>query len=208
MKKIGQGYYYNVYDLGNGRVVKNIKSRFDRFFTICKLSAFFLPVVWSEFSRSEVERQKIPGLYKTLQTQERDLSILGNPKFINETDYEQDLVIVLDDALKASDLNQQKKLIDLFIESIFSNWKQGFSERVFNFTINNGLDKNGKVVLLDFDEITFEKSEALKRINNKRWLRAASLRFFEFTYSKELKDYYIVQMEKGMTEENLNKYWK
>lgn len=57
-----------------------------------------------------------------------------------------------------------KKIIDGYVENIFESWKQGFSDRVYNFTINNGIDKNRNIILLYFNEITLFKDEVLKRI--------------------------------------------
>lgn len=205
MKKLGQGYFYNVYDKGNGRVIKRVKSRMDRFFTITRLCLGVPHLIWEEFSRSEKERAGFESLYKEFQENIKDTSVLGNVSFINETDYEQDKVTVLGDALEAANLETQKELIDSLMECIFTCWSLGFSERIFNFSINNGVSADGKVILIDFNEISFEKSEALKRIHNNRWERAASYK--RWGYSDELKAYYESAMRNTMTEDNFNKYW-
>lgn len=205
MKKIGEGYFYNVYDRGDGRVVKHIKSKWDRFFTISKLCLLMPTIIYDEFSRSERDRATFEDVYKILKTNLKDWSVLGNPLFLDGVNYEQDLVIPIARAFKSATIERQKEIIDSFIECISMCWRQGFSEHVFNFTINNGVDKNGNVVLLDFNEISFDKEDALLRIQNKRWLRAASYK--RWAFSKELCAYYEKRMEESLTEENLNRYW-
>ena len=207
MKKIAEGYFYNVYDLKNGRVLKTIKTTFDRWFTVAKLSWFFLPTVWFEFKESQEGRIGIEPNYKKLRETIKDTSILGNVVFINETDYEQDRVTVVKDALKNLSLGKQKAVVDSFIENIFQCWRQGFSEQVFNFTINNGIDNRGEVILLDFDEITFDKSKVLHDIHTKRWLKTYTYRFGLF-FLTDLKKHYKQRMDECMTEENLNKFWR
>ena len=72
------------------------------------------------------------------------------------------------------DYEEAKIWIDKFIELIFECWKEGFSERVFNLTINNGVDKKGNVIFIDFGELTFKKKNVKKAIKTKRWEKSKS----------------------------------
>lgn len=62
MKKIGEGYFYNVYDCGNGRVMKKIKSTRDRFFTIARFCGFVPTLVYTEFTRSSSDRKTFESI--------------------------------------------------------------------------------------------------------------------------------------------------
>jgi hypothetical protein len=131
-----------------------------------------------------------------------DLSILANPVFKNGG-YIQDKVITIRDYFAMHDLGGNKKIIDKYVESIYQCWKYHIHEEVFNFTVNNGVDSNGNVVLIDFNETSRDKNAVKKCIENKRWLKSMSY----LTLNPELKEYYAQAMEQGITEKRLKEYW-
>jgi hypothetical protein len=75
---------------------------------------------------------------------------------------------------------------------------------VFNFTVNNGIDKQGNVVLIDFNETSRSKVKALECIKTGRWLKSMSY----LTLDPQLKEYYKKAMEQGITESQLEEYWQ
>ena len=76
---------------------------------------------------------------------------------------EQDRVEILGNCLKGKDA---KRWVDEYIEFIFECWKNGFSEKTYNFTINHGVALNRKIVLVDFGELNFTKSKIKGEINS------------------------------------------
>jgi len=72
-----------------------------------------------------------------------NLEILGNPKIKGNT-IQQDKAIVLKEKLLKS--KNPEKYLKQSVELILKCWKYGFSEKVFNITINNGVNKKGKVI--------------------------------------------------------------
>jgi hypothetical protein len=79
----------------------------------------------------------------------------------------------------------------------------GMVEGIYNFTINCGVTSNKKVVLIDFNEITFTKSDVLVHIQNKKWLKQWSYT----QLSKPLQFYYAQKMDNQITIENLEFLW-
>lgn len=53
--------------------------------------------------------------------------------------------------------NQFEKIFENYAKSILEGWKYGFNEITYNFAVNCGINNKGKVVLMDFGELTFDK---------------------------------------------------
>ena len=199
MKKIASGLQYHVYDLGNGKVLKKETSKVYKLFKLISWTPYliFKPnQLVREINNSTKSTQKC---FNKLKNSNVDFTILGNPKFEDKKYkyiYTQDKVKILSSKVSCSE-------IDLYIESIFDNWKNGFCDEIFNFSKNSGIDKNGKVILIDLGELVFSKDEVLELIKIKRWLKSYSY----FWISRDVKKYYVSHMEKNITKENLNKYW-
>ena len=189
-----RGFTFRVYDLGNGRVLKKEK-----------------PI--EEQHAAHAEHDNDAEYVKTHHARARQLAfvcadreLIGNPEFLDEHSYTQDKCIVLDAYFAAHDLEQNKRIIDGFIQCMFDMWANGFSDIIFNCTRNNGVLPNGRVILIDFNEVTFEKDEIRALLQNKRWLRS-------YAYTLDLAEgplraYYAEAMEKAMTAENLDLHWK
>jgi hypothetical protein len=107
MKKIGEGWQYSVYDLGNGKVLKKLNSVFRRFYFISKV---ILP-------RQIKRAYKIPNYVRAMKVKAQesfdilsrtnlDSSLIGNVVFKNGLDYEQDKVESLEDYLKRVNLEE------------------------------------------------------------------------------------------------------
>lgn len=201
MKKIGQGLQFNVYSKGN-KVIKKPTSKFQMSLKLIKWKPilFLKPITLkNEINKSVLNRKKS---IKNIKRSKINLELLGNPIFY-ENIIEQDKVEVFGLYLK-KDYEEAKIWIDKFIELIFECWKNGFSVRVFNLTINNGVDKNENVIFTDIGELTFEKKDVEKTIKLKIWEESWS---FKRDMEKEIKDYYQEEMNKKITLTNLNKYW-
>jgi len=165
LKRIGYGWQYTVYDKGK-RVIKIPNSRGTIFKIIIKhnLKLVLNPKKFKKIIDNLIKNRN--DSLKKLKSKKINLKILGNP-IIKGEEIEQDKVIVLKEKLVKS--KNPKKYLDKFIKLIFECWKHGFSEKVYNLTINNGVYVNGNVILLDFGEITWNKEKAKKQIKKKKW---------------------------------------
>lgn len=198
MKLINRkGFFYNVYDMGNGRVLKIEKPRIIQY-----IKHYF----WAGRLPKEV-RTLAEISYKIIRSN-IDPTLIANPKKENGNSYSQDKVEILENYISLHTIEENKKIIDIYTDHILETWQNGFSDLIFNFTINCGLDKKGKIVLVDFNEVTFDKEEVNKLINKKRWLDSWSRTHWLSFTDKELWAYYSVAMESKITIENLERFWK
>lgn len=202
MKLIAYGWQYKVFDLENGRVRKIKLSGLVQYFKILSQLPFQFFKTYKEQQRVN-QMEKEANNYILLILAPAIQPLLGNPIFIDESNYEQDKVTIVEEIFKNSSFDQQKQVIEEYIDLIYKTWKYGFSDCVFNFTVNNGVDKDGKVIQLDFGEITTEKEKVTSMIQNKRWLKSFSYRIL----SEDLKEYYSKIMSERLNYSELNRLW-
>ncbi len=203
MKKLGNGWQYNAYDLNNDRVLKKQKTLISSFFTV----AFYKMYLFMRGPRYVYKRaKKVLDYTQTSIKQIRQIlnqelkGKLGNPEFINDTDFTQDKVIPLEKYFQTHTLEENKKIVDKYIELIFIFWKYGFGDTPFKITINFGVDKRGEVILFDLGELYFDKEKAKERIASRDWHK-------NYIENKDLAKYYVEKMDAEFTLENLEKYW-
>lgn len=195
MKKIGQGWQYTVYDLGNGRVLKKFHSWIRAYFVIFREifpfnndSFFEIPSFIKDVKRKADESFEI--LKRVNVPQEW----LANPKFINKYDFEQDKVTPLHDVFDDLDTDGIKKIIDQFIELNKKLMSLNFIDKSFNITRNYGLNNNSEVVLIDIGEL-FDKQELIdKQIKNRVWDKNY---VSERIKNMEAREYFINEMNKN-----------
>jgi len=208
MKKIGEGVQFNVYNIGNGRVKKIHTSFFQKIYRLHKIAPKYK--IYSHLvnnskiaiGASKTTKLSINTLKKQLAN--IDLSLLGNPAIHDNGDYEQDKVSSFGDALRSSEFNKQKELVNGYIDNVLSCWDYGFSDTVFNFTINCGVTPEDKVVLVDLGELTWDKDEVTRLVQSKHWEKRSSFNRLENT---QLKDYIRGQFNEKITISSLNRRW-
>jgi len=201
MKKIGQGLQFNVYEKGDN-VIKTPTSKSQIKLKLLLWTSSYLlkpSKLEKEAKRTIKERKEV---LQEIQRRKLELSLMANLIF-RENEIEQDKLIPLGQYL--GDYETAKEKINEYINFIFNCWKNGFSERTYNLTINNGVNPNGNIVLMDFGEITFRKPDVERAIKIKRWRKSWS---FKKDLKKEIKKYYDKQMLEKLTLSNLNKYWR
>jgi len=199
---IGKGYMYNVFDLGNGRVLKAEKTLRQKlidtyFYEGCDVRNYLKALAHLMNKKRAIEINRYVQLHV-------DPEIVGHPTFLEGINYEQDKVELLADVLARLDLAGRKQMVDLYIENILKCWENGFSDTVFNFTINNGLGQNDQIVLIDFNEIVTSREETEKRILTNRWLQSWTYQQLE----PVLRRYYREKMDEIVTLDTLNKHWQ
>ena len=206
MYLIGKGAQYRVYDTLDGRVLKKLLTHAETFEIMAEWHASGnVPInrVSEDYTLNAINASKS---FKRLIADYPELrETLGNPLFLDETSYSQDKVQPIGNSLTSVNLEQGKSIIDAYVHLIITHWRYGFCDKVFNFTINNGIDSYGNVVLIDFGEVSFLKSDIVRRIHNQRWLQAWS---YLKDFPEMLKNYYVNKMKEDITTRKLIDVWK
>lgn len=192
MKKIGRGWQYTTYDLGNDRVLKKYNSKIIGYIHMFKICfPFTTDPIW-----------KLPGYYrgcketaldsiKKIQNPVLDPWMMGNPKILNSLDYEQDKVIPLHEALSLYDDKQGKEIVDLFVEFNKALIQRSIIDKSFNITQNFALDRSGRVILMDLGELYSSKVAIEKQINNRAWAK----HYVVNPLPINLRDYFVQRMD-------------
>ncbi|GEM_PF-1076053 len=208
MINIGSGVQYDVYDIGNNRVRKIESSFFQKIYRFHKIAPKYkiyrhpLHNIKTSIEAAKITRQSINGLkdsYKKI-----DLVLLGNPILINDSNYEQDFVSVFEDVLYASDFEQQKVLIDEYLNNLLSCWDYGFSDTNFNFTVNCGVTRDGKVILIDLGELSWDKNFVRGLVEERHWEMRSS---YNRLRDEKLKDYVRNLFRKEATVSTFKNRW-
>ncbi len=195
MNKISEGYFYDVYDIGNGRVLKKKRSFSDISKSIKGKTAD------SPLSNWFKTFKYIRGVKKTTSTINKKISsipqeLIGNPTFINKTDYEQDKVTLLMDYFQTHSLSENKLIIDKYTDLIKEFLKYGIHDYVYKFKNSYGVNEKGNVVFIDFNEVVFSKEKIMQFIEKKQWQNEAQYRKFE---EGELKSYLGLKLGETLT---------
>lgn len=198
---LGKGYMYNVFDLDNGRVIKIEKTLRQKLVDTYAYEGGDIPN-YLRAVRHLMNKKRAVRINEFVRSRV-DPAVVGHPIFLEGINYEQDKVGLLGDVLAGTDMASKRRTIDQYIESILECWENGFSDTVFNFTINSGLGKCGKIVLLDFNEIVTSRQETERRILSKRWRLAWTYHQLE----PQLQAYYRTKMDEIVTIDALDKHW-
>lgn len=196
---------FNVFSLGNGRVLKRPTSRRRKRVVLRReypsktaeeiegLVRYFEK--GREYSRGNLKRHVLRMAPE----------LLGNPIFLGERGYTQDKALVLGKYLKSHTLEENKLILQAYVRCILRQWRLGFFHIVCNFATNYGVDRRGRVILLDLGELTFSKAVVAYRIKKKLWLKNDS---YLACKDERLKRYYAELMDRRLTLEALRRLWK
>jgi hypothetical protein len=194
MRKIGRGWQYTTYDLGNGRVLKKYNSKLVAYPVMLRDCFPFLKnPIW-----------KLPGYYRgckeTAVDSMRKIStttvapwMMGNPKVLNVLDYEQDKITTLHD-LDTIEIGQVKKVIDDFVEINKVLVDRNLIDKSFNITKNFGLDSTGRVILMDLGELYSSTAAIDKQRKERAWSKHYVVGPIKNT---QIRSYFIEQMDKN-----------
>lgn len=205
-KLISNGLQFFVYRIDNYRALKTPTTRSQKKSILkqwAKNDSRLLNRLQKDIVRAERKTDtSIKGLKKIIER--IDAAILGNPKFLKHPSYEQDIVVPLENYFAKHIFTENKVMVNEYIKNILQTWQFGFSDTVFNFTINNGV-KNGEVILLDLGELSFSKTKVKALIIKKEWLKHWS--YLNMRDGK-LKSYIKRTMNVNLTLKALEKNWK
>jgi hypothetical protein len=129
---------------------------------------------------------------------------LCNPIFEPNGGYNQDRVTTLQDKLVDATDAEAGRLVEDYIGQILFFWGYGFSEMTFNPLSNNGIDANGKVVLIDLGELYFDKEDVRRIVLGRSWRKSWTYRS---GLRQPLKERYSSGMQR-LTEATLDEVWK
>ncbi|KKQ35962.1 MAG: hypothetical protein US50_C0002G0022 [Candidatus Nomurabacteria bacterium GW2011_GWB1_37_5] len=204
MKKIGEGWQYSVYDLGNGRVLKKFHSWPKAFWVILKKTKLSKKYpFWSIPKYINSMKMRASRSFQILKSCNIPQSWIGNPLLINGLDYEQDKVRSLYEILEKVNTEEGKKIVDKFIEFNIKLLNLGIIDKSFNITKNYGLNHEGDVVLIDIGEIFDDPRDIARQRQEKIWLRHYVV---DCIQDKEVCDHFICQMNDsfGLLEDKKN----
>lgn len=173
MQKIGWGWQYATYDIGNGRVLKRYHGRILGY--------------WYIFRRLFLQRKysdcvNIPRYYREcedaarasmgqLQTVGIEPWMVGNPTVVNALDYEQDMVTPLHTLFDSVSAEETKSIIDAFVAFNIMLVERGLIDRSFNIAKNFGMDKEGRIVLMDLGELKSGRKSIEKSARKRMWTK-------------------------------------
>jgi hypothetical protein len=205
MDIIGQGAQYKVIDTDDGRVRKVLLTR-----------AESQAVVAGWYAEGEAAPAELAVDYRRLATTSarrvRELLAeypqlsysFGDPVFESRYQYTQTKVRVLGNVLRESTTQEGERLIEAYVEVTLLHWRYGIFEQTFNCTSSHGVDSQGRVVLLDFGEVSIDKTQAALQVGSKVWLGS-------YTYTRSLperlKDYYARTLEARLSSQTLIALW-
>lgn len=210
LKLLAGGLQYNVYDLKNGRVLKKPKTKSERIALLKKWQdkkEFTVREIKKIKEEADMASELTSRLSETMEERlwKVDIELFGNPKFVKKSIYTQDKVITLGDFLLRYNLKQGRRILRGYAKSVAKAWRYGFGENVFNFSINSGVNKKGRVIFIDISEFELNKNRVKRIIAQKRWLKSWS---YKNLSDSRLKNYYQVIINKELTLKKLDENWK
>jgi hypothetical protein len=201
---IGRGLQYEAYLTEDNRVLKKPTTFWTKCFRLMDWG-YKNPfkVFWEAVSVTRIAEESVTFIRTHSST--LDLRIFGNPVFdSDELSYIQDRALTIGDYFESHTLEENKKIIDAYISTMVYMWRYGIADSIFNFTCNNAVTNEGKVIVIDLGEFVFSKREAALLIKQRKWLTQHS---YTHLNNQILKQYFKDQMSITMTLANLEKNW-
>jgi hypothetical protein len=195
---IGYGYEYMVFDCGDR--VKKVPQP--------------VLVTFAAVLMERIGSMRLKGMVGQFKTLKRDpvkpgqldrfgipRELFGNPRFDGEV-YFQDKAVPLGEKLKDADPEQQKSVIDSYLDFLERCVFYGFYDTTWKFPVNNGMI-NGRNVQIDLGEISFNSEKFKSDVESGKWQEQwVNTDLF---YS-ELREYFVERMEK-FDEEFIEENW-
>ena len=131
-------------------------------------------------------------------------AFLADLEFLKNEKIKQKRVIPLKEYLEKLNETEKKNLFKDISNFILKLWEYGIHEKTFKLFSNMGFDKDS-LVLIDAFELTDNKEKVLNQIEKAPWKKKQK---FNKNLSESLRNYLIKELDKRLTKENLDKYWK
>ncbi len=201
--KIAEGYFYDVYDIGNNRILKKKKSFGEIAESIKGNTNMGILTKWFKTYRYVKNAENVTKRIKNTFPSSA-LAFLGHPVFKDGVDYEQDKVTLLMDYFDTHSLEENKIVIDKYTKLIKEFLKYGIHDYVYKFKNSYGVNREGEVVFIDFNEVTFSKTKTLNLAKVKHWREEAQFRKFA---EGELKAYIETKLNETLTPDSVSQLW-
>jgi hypothetical protein len=207
LPRLGAGWQYHAYDLGDGRVLKVPISRSALIHIALERrrnDPAYSPeqaTAWAAAVVSGVQRS-----YRVLENvlPHLDARLLGNPELLGHGVYEQDKLLMIGDYISHHTFPENAAIIDRYVDTTLELWQWGISEDVFNFTVNSGIGRDDGVVLCDLGDITASKTTVQRMVSNQVWLNRYS---YNTLPDVRLKEYVRARLAEQLTPARVEMTW-
>lgn len=154
MDILTRGAQYKVIDTLDGRVLKLPLTREE---SLDVIAGWFapeeIPTEFLEVNYGQLAVDACALVGKLLEVCPEIRYTFANPAFGENGAYNQDKVEVLGNALLGCGQEEGGRLLDSYAELVLLHRRYGIADTSLNFTVNNGVDAEGRVVLIDFGEV-------------------------------------------------------
>ncbi len=172
-RRLGKGWQYVVYDLGNGRVRKTPRS-FLSLYPVIALSPKDVRPLGRGSAAREVRYLMVQAREATRGLETRldrvDAGLFGNPVFHSGGAYEQDKVAPFGAYLDRLAPGAQEQALLSYVRLQQECWRFGLADPGFDFAVNAGVDRSGRVVQIDLGELRTDRAIIAESIARKVWL--------------------------------------
>lgn len=158
-------------------------------------------------------KRSLEGVRTVLKNHPELARTFANPVIDEDLSYRQDKVTVMGEALRRATLARGRQYIDEFIDLLLFHAGYGLADPVMQMGHNYGVDKDGRAVLIDIGELTFDKETAIRAATTKAWRKANTYylpfrhRYASYIIPVRLKPYYRRQMLARFTPEAVAANW-
>jgi hypothetical protein len=153
------------------------------------------------------------GVRSVLESYPELAPTFANPVIDENLNYRQDKVTVMGSALHQASRPEGRKYIDEYIDLLLFHTRYGIADPLMQMGTNYGVDKDGRVVLIDIGELVFDKEAAVTAARTKAWRKADTYYspfkrlHNRFIIPVLLKPYYRRQMLDRFTPEAIEANW-
>jgi hypothetical protein len=204
---IGVGAQYTLHDLGDGRVVKIPNSTDGTRCFVGGWSPHFdattahCPNRETEYFREE----SVPHVLRLASRYQPLAVALGKPQVEPGNSFTQDKVSPLMHVIPTASPEDIQGYLNDLADLCLVCWLYGIHDRILNFGMNNGLDTEGRLVLVDFGETTFETWRVAKAVASRDWNSKAL--WVEKFLPVEFHDSYFQTMNDRLSPQNFERFW-
>lgn len=197
MKYIGRGWQYTVYDIGNDRVLKKYNSRLQAYWIMLKQNFPYVSYpLWKFHAYHDGCKKTALGSIKKIQDTKINTAIFGNPKILNELDYEQDKATPLHEFFKNLTLAEGERTIDEFVKFNKILLENRLVDKSFLIGKNYAIDREGNMILIDIGELYSTEESIRKQIALKPWDHP----YVTSTIPVKFRKYFAQEMNKHFDE--------
>jgi hypothetical protein len=172
MEAFGQGWQYTVFDLGNGRVLKQRNSN-STLLRVLLRECFSFPFIHNPFwllprQYRDARKNALASIPKITENT-LEPWMLGNPVVHPDGSYEQDKVVTMRELLRIASPAEGEQLIDQFVAFNKTLVERHLIDRYFDIGPNFGRDVHGRIVLIDLGELYSDPAAIKKQIDERVW---------------------------------------